>query len=198
MSLAKRSFLTAVVAPIALAAFGLAAANDVRAQEQCLPGIFNAERGVKPKDCYTTPEMNKALKALNQRSLISGDRITVGDDASGQVEFGANINVFTSSPDGKFGLNIEGNSPIGQQSSSFSVGATMTDIRLWDRDNRVLPPADIVGRLIADGIKKSGDRLMLSAKFGQNVYLVVVARGDDPKIGSFLYSNSQKGGAWLA
>lgn len=192
MSLAKKSFLTAVVAPIAIAAFGLAAANDVKAQEQCLPGTFDAQRGIKAGDCYATPEMNKALKAYGQRSLIAGDRIGFGENANGVYSV-ARLNVFTSNPDGSVGFNIEADAPAGQQAQHFAVGAVMTDVRLWDRNKPILPSAEIVGQRNAEGIQKSGDRLMLSAKFGQNVYFVVVARGDDPQVGSFLSANSIRG-----
>lgn len=191
MSLSKKSFVTAVVASFVMA-FGLAAANDAHAQEQCLPGTFNPQIGVKAGDCYTTPEMNKALKALGQRSLIAGDRIAFGANANG-IYSTTRLNVFTSNPDGTIGLNIEGNAPAGQQSSYFAVRATMSGVRLWDRGNPVLPSADIVGQRNAEGIQKSGDRLMFSAKFGQGVYFVVVARGDDPQIGSFLSANSKNG-----
>jgi hypothetical protein len=76
--------------------------------QQCLPGNYDAARGIKGGDCYATPKMKKILQAYNQTILISGDRITVSDNASGPIQTGKNLNVFTSSPDGRMGLNLEG------------------------------------------------------------------------------------------
>ena len=191
MSLAKKSFLTAVVAPIALAAFGLAASNDATAADQCLPGVYNAQRGVKGGDCYTTEELNKAMKSLGQRSLIVGDRIGFGENKAGVVST-ASVNRFTSNEDGSLGFNVEGNAPSNQPSTQWGIGAILTDVRIYDRDRPVLPSVEAVGKWNAQGIQKSGDRLMLSAKYNET-YMVVVARSNDPDVGSFLSANGQTG-----
>lgn len=173
--------------------FGLsAAANDAQAADQCLPGVYNSERGIKAKDCYTTAEMNRAMQLLGQRSLIQGDRIALGDNAKGEVVTEGRRNLFTSNADGSLGFNVEGDAPSGSPQKQFAVRAAYTDVRLYDRDMKVIPSPDIVGALNARGIQNSGDRLMMSARDG-SVNLVVVARGDTPTVGSFLVSNSQKG-----
>lgn len=181
----------------ALAAFPLAAAFGVvtPATAQCLPGNYDAARGIKGGDCYATAEINKAMKALDQHSLIYGDRITLGDNANGEMVVGGNLNIFTSNPSGTLGYNIEGDVPAGgQQAAHFSVRSVMHDVRLWDRNKKVLPPPEVIGRLNAQGLQKSGDRLMLSAKFGKGVYLVVVVSGAKQQVGSFIASNDIKGG----
>lgn len=173
--------------------FGLsAAANDAQAADQCLPGVYNSERGIKAKDCYTTAEMNRAMQLLGQRSLIRGDRIALGDNAKGEVVTEGRVNLFTSNHDGSLGFNVEGDAPNGSPQKQFYVGAAYTDIRLYDRDAKIIPSSDIVGPLHARGIQNSGDRLMMSARSGIANF-VVVARGDTPTVGSFLIANSEKG-----
>jgi len=180
------------VSVIALS-FGLSAAvNDARAADQCLPGIYDSQRGIKEGDCYTTAEMNRAMQLLGQRALIQGDRIALGDNAKGEVVTEGRRNLFTSNADGSLGFNVEGDAPSGSPQKQFAIRAAYTDIRLYDREMKVVPSPDIVGILHARGIQKSGDRLMMSARDG-SVNLVVVADGDKPTVGSFLVANSQKG-----
>lgn len=185
--------LNAAAHAVSAAALSFGLAANANAQEQCLPGVFNPQRGIQPKDCYTTPELNKAMAALGQRSLIKGDRYAVGDDANGQVIVEGRINLFTSNGDGSVGYNVEGDAPSNKPSSYWSVRTVMSDVRLYDRDVKVTPSPEIVGILHAKGIERSKDRLMLSAKFGNNTHLIVVARDMKPTIGSFMAANSQKG-----
>lgn len=186
-----RTALNAV--SVAALSFGLfAAANDAQAADQCLPGILNVERGIKAGDCYYTAEMNRAMQLAGQRSLIQGDRIALGDNAKGEVVTEGRRNLFTSNADGSLGFNVEGDAPSGSPQKQFAIRSAYTDVRLYDRDAKVIPSSDIVGTLHARGIQKSGDRLMMSARDG-SVNLVVVARGDTPTVGSFLIANSQKG-----
>lgn len=193
MSLARQNFMRhAALAAVPLF-FALAAnSNPVLAADKCLPGVFSSSRGIEPGDCYTTPEINKAMAAFGQKTRIVGDRIAVGDDATGQVMTMARHNRWTSNDAGTLGFNLEGNAATGQPQAEWGVGAVFKDVKLWDRDKREQPPVEVVGRLNAQGIQKSGDRLMLSAKQGQGYY-VVVARGDKPSVGSFLLANDQKG-----
>ncbi len=173
--------------------FGLsAAANDAQAADQCLPGVYNSERGIKAKDCYVTAEMNRAMQLLGQRSLIQGDRIAVGDNAKGEIMTEGRRNLFTSNADGSLGFNVEGDAPSGSPQKQFYVGAVYTDVRLYDRDMKVIPSPEIIGALHARGIQNSGDRLMMSAR-NANVNMIVVADGTKPAVGSFLVANSAKG-----
>ena len=173
--------------------FGLsAAANDAQAADQCLPGVYNSERGIKAKDCYVTAEMNRAMQLLGQRSIIRGDRIAVGDNAKGEMITEGRVNLFTSNHDGSLGLNVEGDAPSGSPQKQFYVGAIYTDVRLYDRDMKVIPSPAIVGERTAQGILSSGDRLMMSARYS-NANLIVVADGTKPAVGAFMVANSAKG-----
>lgn len=180
-------------AALALAVFG-ASMSTAFAGEQCLPGKFEPTRGVKGGDCYVTSEMNKALQAYGQRTLVYGNRIGVTGTSDGvaPVLF---LNAFTSNAQGTLGFNIEGDAPAGQSSTRFSVGAVMSDVRLWDRAKPYKPSEEVVGRLNAQGIEKSGDRLMLTAKYGDGVYLAVVTHPSMNKVGDFMSANDQEGAA---
>lgn len=190
MSLTSQ-FLRNAAMSVALLAFSASASAG-----QCLPGTYDAKRGVKGGDCYTTAEVNKAMKDLGQRTLIIGDRIGFGENQSGVYSTGS-VNRFTSNEDGSLGFNVEGNAPSNRPSTEWGIGAVLTDVRIYDRDRPVVPSVEAVGKFNAQGIQKSGDRLMLSAKYNGN-YMVVVARGDDPDVGSFLTANSQQKSAGLA
>lgn len=189
MSLARK-FISKAALSTALA-FGAVSAPALAAG-QCLPGAFNPSRGIQVGDCYSTPETNRAMAAFQQKTRIVGDRIAVADDATGQVITLSYHNRWTSSDDGKIGFNLEGDGATGSPQSKWIVGAVFKDVRVWDRNKREQPSAELVGRLHAQGIKKSGDLLMLSAKQGQGHY-VVVARKDDPAVGSFLLANDKEG-----
>lgn len=154
----------------------------------CEPGVFDPARGVKAKDCYSMAEMNRALKAYGQRSLVSGDRVTLADRGEKVVGVGF-LNIFTSNEDGSLGFNIEADKPGGQQAAEASVRTVMTEVRLWDKDRPVKPDPVILGPFLAGGIAKSGDRLLLSAKSG-SVHLAVVTRSEAGG-GSFYMANSQ-------
>ena len=186
MSLAQKSFVTAAVAPFLLA-FGLAAANA-----DCLPGVYDAQRGVKMTDCYTTAEINKAMPALGQKTRIVADRIAVGENANGEIQTSALHNRWTSSDDGKLGFNLEGDAPTGQPQNEWRIRTAFKDVQIWDRNQKAQPSAELVGAVLASGIAKSGDRLMLSGKNG-NGYQIVVAHSFDPTVGSFMVGNNVTG-----
>jgi hypothetical protein len=136
--------------------------------------------------------MKKILQAYNQTIVISGDRVTAGDDAQGQVQFGKKVNVFTTSPDGRIGLNLEGDVPSGQLASHFSIRAVMSDVRIWDRTQPITAGADVIGPILAVGTKKTGDHLMLSAKCGAGVYCSVLVSGNKQTEGSFGADNGRE------
>lgn len=189
MSLARKFFSNAALSTALV--FGAVSAPALAAG-QCLPGAFNPSRGIQVGDCYSTPETNKAMAAFQQKTRVVADRITFGNDSTGQMISAAAHNRWTSSDDGRLGFNLEGNAPTGSPQSEWVVGAVFKDVRVWDRNKREQPSAELVGRLHAQGIKKSGDLLMLSAKQGEGHY-VVVARKQDPAVGSFLLANDKEG-----
>lgn len=160
------------------------------AHAACEPGVFDPARGVKAKDCYSMAEMNRALKAYGQRSLISGDRVTLADRGEKIVGVGF-LNIFTSNEDGSLGFNIEADKPGGQQATEAAVRTVMTDVRLWDKDR---PPAKpdpaILGARLVPHLGPSGDRVLLSAKSG-SVHLAVVTRSATDADGSFVMVTDQ-------
>ncbi len=184
---------SAAAAAMVIAAFGVAAhANAGGSAAQCLPGVYNAQAGIKWGDCYYTAEMNKAMKDYGQRSLIVGDNIYAGKDENGFLKDFLRVNRFTASGDGSVGFNVEGNQPSNQPSTEWRVAAVIKNVRLYDSDKFVVPSAEVIGRRNAEGIQKTGDRIMLSGEYNGK-YMVVVRRFDKPTVGNFMGSDDNSG-----
>lgn len=189
---------SAAAAAMVIAAFGMAAnANAGGSAAQCLPGVYNAQEGIKWGDCYYTAEMNKAMKDYGQRSLIIGDNIYAGKDENGFLKDYLRVNRFTASGDGAVGFNVEGNKPSNQPSTEWRVAAVIKNVRLYDSDKFVVPSAEVIGRRNAEGIQKTGDRIMLSGEYNGK-YMIVVRSADKPSIGSFFGSDDKAGGSMAA
>ena len=79
-------------------------------------------------------EMNAALRAEGQRTLIIGDRAALRNDTSrgSGVRVERWINTFTANDDGSIGYNLEGDRPSGEVSARVCVRAKLTHIRLYD------------------------------------------------------------------
>ncbi len=90
-------------------------------------------------------EMNAALVAEGQRTLIIGNRIAFLDGPGGRIEAGKNVNTFTSNADGSVGYNLEGDKPMGEPSTRVCVGAKFTNIVLYDARRAGTPPGAFRG-----------------------------------------------------
>ncbi|HRK97097.1 MAG TPA: hypothetical protein PLE43_01320 [Alphaproteobacteria bacterium] len=185
------SYVRRFMAAAATVAFMGGAASASFAAE-CLPGIYNAQAGVKWGDCYYTAEINKAMKDYGQKSLIVGDNIYAGKDGNGVLKDYLRVNRFTASDDGSLGFNVEGNNPSNQPSTEWRVAAVIKNVRLYDSNKFVVPSEEIVGRRNAEGIRKTGDRVMLSGEYNGK-YMVVVRSADKPSIGNFMGSDNTSG-----
>jgi hypothetical protein len=85
-------------------------------------------------ECLPMAEMNAALRAEGQRTMIIGNRSAVAErDAAGNPtrveEFAEAI---TSSADGNVGYNLAGNRPREETSTEMCVRAKLTNVRLFD------------------------------------------------------------------
>ena len=79
-------------------------------------------------------EMNVALRAEGQRTLIIGDRAALRNDASRESGLRVNrwVNTYTSNDDGSLGYNLEGDRPSGEASTRVCVAGKFTNVRLYD------------------------------------------------------------------
>ena len=127
MSLAKKSFVTAVVAPIALAAFGLAAANDAHAG------------GLTSGQCYAKTDAEAVLKQEGHVPIIIGERTAiVPATAKNPTGLEKNANVFFMNKQG-YGYNIEGDQPLGTPSQKLCVRASYKDGHLNNPNSSEIP-----------------------------------------------------------
>ena len=79
-------------------------------------------------------DMNAALKADGQRTLIAGNRSALRNAPELESGVTANlwVNTFTSNADGSLGYNLEGDKPLGQPLTTVCVAGKFTNIKLYD------------------------------------------------------------------
>jgi len=113
-------------------------------------------------------EMNAALRAEGQRTLIIGDRAALRNDASRESGLRVNrwVNTFTSNDDGSLGYNLEGDRPSGEPSTRVCVAGKFTNIRLYDARRPGVQPTALRGGAFDDFLRRDearGIRPMLQA-----------------------------------
>ena len=129
------------------------------------------------KQCLPMAEMNAALKAEGQRTLIIGDRIaSVGRTGTTETRMVRAVNTVTSNADGSLGYQLEGNLPRAEASTRVCVAAKLTDIRLFDARNTNIPKSVYLGgdfNRSVDEAAQRGSRPMLMANtvFGSGATL---------------------------
>jgi len=159
---------------------------------------FSTARALEPRQCLPMAEMNAALRAEGQRTIIIGDRTTLVDDRSrpGGARIDRWVNTFTSNEDGSLGYNLEGDRPMGEPSSQVCVRAKLTNIRLYDRGRSDTP----------DDAKRGGDfdvMLRQDATLGTRPMLQADSISTDTTgalrrgLGITLMSNAGTRAAWL-
>jgi len=123
---------------------------------------------LEPRQCLPMAEMNAALRAEGQRTLIIGDRAALRNDASRESGIRVNrwVNTYTSNDDGTLGYNLEGDRPSGEPSTRVCVAGKFTNIRLYDA-RRPGTPEGVVregafGAMVAEQ-ERQGIRPMLQA-----------------------------------
>jgi hypothetical protein len=113
-------------------------------------------------------DMNAALRAEGQRTIIIGDRAALRNDASRESGLRVNrwVNTFTSNDDGTLGYNLEGDRPSGEPSTRVCVAGKFTNIRLYDARRPGTPDGVVregaFGAMVAEQ-ERQGIRPMLQA-----------------------------------
>ena len=134
-NMTKNSKIAGIVLGSIFAATALTAANDAMALDvgQCLP----------------MAQMNQALIADGQRTLIIGDRVAINNSTASNTGLVVNrwVNTVTSNVDGSLGYQLEGDKPRAETSNQVCVAAKLTNIQLLDaRANEVPKEAYLGGR----------------------------------------------------
>jgi hypothetical protein len=140
-------------------------ACGVLASSALLPASVLA---LEPRQCLPLAEMNAALKAEGQRTLIIGDRKAVNDapDRASGVRVTRYANAVTSNADGTLGYQIEGDRPRAQPSTSMCVRAKLARVRLLDARKAGVQTAALLGGAFDAEVRdkeKIGTRPMLIA-----------------------------------
>ena len=123
---------------------------------------------LEPKQCLPLAEMNAALRAEGQRTLIIGNREALNNDASRSsgVRITRYADAVTANADMTLGYQIEGDLPRDQTSTSFCVGAKLTNIRLLDARRPGTVTAALLGGAFDADVRakeKLGTRPMIIA-----------------------------------
>lgn len=102
---------------------------------------------LEAKQCLSMADMNVALKAEGQRTIIIGDRVAIND--APQKKSGVNVtryvNTVTSNADGSRGYQLEGDNPRDQASTNVCIRAQLTNVRLFDARVNSIPQAAFLG-----------------------------------------------------
>lgn len=123
---------------------------------------------LEPKQCLPMAEMNAALKAEGQRTMIIGDRVYVDSptDDIMDARFNRFVNTVTSNNDGSLGYQLEGDKPRAQASDKVCVRAKLANVRLFDARKPGLNQSALLGGAFNESIigsEKNGTRPMVIA-----------------------------------
>lgn len=102
---------------------------------------------LEAKQCLSMADMNAALKAEGQRTMIIGDRVAINDapEKKSGVRFTRYVNTVTANADGSLGYQLEGDLPRAQASTNVCVRAKLTNVRLYDARRDAIPQAAYLG-----------------------------------------------------
>jgi len=143
------------------------------------------------KQCLPMAEMNAALKAEGQRTMIIGDREALQDAARlSDVKYQRFVNTVTSNADGSTGYQLEGDLPRVQPSTRVCVAAKLTNIHFYDPSRAAIPQAAYLGGRFDDVVRGNaakGTRPMVIAdtvhktEQGERIGLPFVMFGNAPQ-----------------
>lgn len=129
-------------------------------------GLSSPAHALEAKQCLPMAEMNAALKAEGQRTLIIGDRIAALSNGAGGTNMLRRVNTVTSDADGSRGYQLEGDHSRTEQSTQVCVRAKLTDVQLFDARRTSIPRAAYLGGdfdRVVDESAAGGSRPMVVA-----------------------------------
>ena len=110
-------------------------------------GFSTPAQALEAKQCLSMTEMNSALKAEGQRTMIIGDRVFI-ESPTGNImdaRLPKFLNTVTSNADGSLGYQLEGDKPRAQTSDKVCVRAKLTNVRFFDARRPGLNRAALLG-----------------------------------------------------
>lgn len=131
-------------------------------------GGSTAADALDPKQCLPMAEINAALSADGQRTLILGNREALNDPTGHAADMTVTryANAVTANADGSLGYQLEGDLPRAQASTRMCVRARLTHIRLFDAHKPGVPRDAMLGGVFSSsaiGLNAKGMRVMLVA-----------------------------------
>ena len=123
---------------------------------------------LEPGQCLPMAEMNAALRAEGQRTMIIGNRSAPQSrDAAGNVTAVVErVETITSNADGSLGYNLAGDRPREEASTNVCVRAKLTNVRLYDARQTDIPRDAYLGgnfNTLVNGNAELGTRPMVVA-----------------------------------
>ena len=123
---------------------------------------------LEARQCMSMTEMNAALRAEGQRTMVIGDR-EVLNNPTGRIADASitrYVNTVTSNADGSLGYQLEGDRPRSETSNQVCVRAKLTNIRIFDASQPGVPQQALLGGSFDDALRASdqiGSRPMVLA-----------------------------------
>jgi hypothetical protein len=115
---------------------------------------------LEARDCLPMAEMNAALRAEGQRTMIIGDREALQNPTGRIADASIHrfVNTVTSNEDGSVGYQLEGNLPRAQASTEVCVRAKLTNVRLFDARRSGIPSDALLGGQFDQAIRDTAER----------------------------------------
>ena len=110
---------------------------------------------LEARQCMSMAEMNAALRAEGQRTMVIGDR-EVLNNPTGRIADASitrYVNTVTSNADGSLGYQLEGDRPRSEASTRVCVAAKLTNIRIFDASQPGVPQQVLLGGRFNDAIR---------------------------------------------
>lgn len=110
---------------------------------------------LEARQCMSMTEMNAALRAEGQRTMVIGDR-EVLNNPTGRIADASitrYVNTVTSNTDGSLGYQLEGDRPRNETSTRVCVAAKLTNIRIFDASRPGVPQQVLLGGRFNDAIR---------------------------------------------
>lgn len=110
---------------------------------------------LEARQCMSMTEMNAALRAEGQRTMVIGDREVLNNPTGRIAEASITryMNAVTSNTDGSIGYQIEGDLPRSESSTRVCVRAKLTNIRIFDASQPGVPQQVLLGGRFNDAIR---------------------------------------------
>ena len=115
---------------------------------------------LEARQCMSMTEMNAALRAEGQRTMVIGDREVLNNPTGRLTDASLThyVNTVTSNADGSLGYQLEGDRPRSEASTRVCVAAKLTNIRIFDASQPGVPQQVLLGGSF-DDVLRAGDQI---------------------------------------